>query len=118
MKTPGPKPAPPESRRKFERFPIDLRVTAHVFREGKTVSVWGRSTELGVDGIGVTLTGALETDEVVTLELTLPLAPKPLKIRALVRFHNGLRHGLEFLAITPDQRNLVKRVCEMLAAGQ
>lgn len=80
--------------------------------------MWGRSTELGVDGIGATLTEKLNPDEVVTIELALPLASTPVKFRALVRFRNGLRHGLEFLALTAEQRSLLQRVVDMLALAQ
>jgi hypothetical protein len=40
--------------------------------------MWGRSNELGEDGIGATLTGGLEPGEVVALELSLPLSAQPL----------------------------------------
>jgi hypothetical protein len=34
-----------------------------------------------------------------------------------VRYRDGLRHGFEFLALTPAQRDEIRRVCEMLAAS-
>jgi len=116
--------APPPDRytsshspRRFPRFAVDVRVSVSVFRSGETVSMWGRSTELGQDGIGATLTGELEAGEVVSLEMSLPLATYPLKIRGVVRYRQGLRHGFEFLAQTPDQRDVLRRVCELLATG-
>ena len=72
---------------------------------------------MGEDGVGGTLTGELEAGEVVSMELSLPLAAYPLKIRALVRYRIGLRHGFEFLAINEQQRDVLQRVCEMLATG-
>jgi len=80
--------------------------------------MWGRSNELGEDGVGATMTGELEPGEVVSLELALPLAAYPLRLRALVRFRVGLRHGFEFLALSREQRETIHRVCELLAAGQ
>jgi hypothetical protein len=88
-----------------------------IFRAGATTSLWGRSNELGEDGVGGTVTGELEVGEVVSLELSLPLAACPLKLRALVRYRIGLRHGFEFLAINEQQRDVLRRVCEMLATG-
>jgi hypothetical protein len=107
-------------RRRFKRFAADLRVTVKVFRSDRNlnVSMWGRSNEIGEDGIGATMTGELESGEVVWLELAVPLAARPLKLRALVRYRTGLRHGFEFLALTPEQHDTIHRVCEMLAAGQ
>jgi hypothetical protein len=102
--------------RRFPRYPLDIKLSVHVFRAGESVSLWGRSNELGEDGIGATLTGMLECGEVVAMELLLPMAAYPIKFRALVRYRDGLRHGFEFLALTAVQRNEIRRVCEMLAA--
>jgi hypothetical protein len=106
-----------QSARRFPRYPVDMRIAVQIFRAGETTSLWGRSNELGVDGVGGTLTGELEAGEVVSMELSLPLAAYPLKLRALVRYRIGLRHGFEFLAINAEQRDVLERVCEMLATG-
>jgi hypothetical protein len=90
-------------------------MAVQVFRKGGTISLWGRSHELAEDGIGGTLTGPLEPGEVVSMEFALPLAVEPLKLRAAVRYREGLRHGFEFLALTDKQRDALRRVCEMLS---
>jgi hypothetical protein len=94
-----------------------MRLAVEIFRSGETISFWGRSNELGEDGVGGTLTGELAIGEVVSMELSLPLAAYPLKLRALVRYRIGLRHGFEFLAMSDAQRDVLRRVCEMLATG-
>jgi len=104
--------------RRYHRFPMDVRVSAKVFRPDAPIDLWGRSIEFGQDGIGVTLTGELEPGEVATLELTLPASATPLKLRALVRYRDGLRHGFEFLARDEMQREIIRRTCEILAAGR
>lgn len=109
--------AAPQIARRFPRYLFDTRISAQVFRSSGTISLWGRSSELGEDGIGCTLTGELEPGEVVSMELCLPLAAQPMKLRALVRYRMGLRHGFEFLAMTDQQRQVLHRVCEMLASG-
>lgn len=103
--------------RRFPRYSVDMRLAVEIFRSGETVSFWGRSNELGEDGVGGTLTGELAVGEVVSMELALPLAAYPLKLRALVRYRIGLRHGFEFLAMSDAQRDVLRRVCEMLATG-
>ena len=65
--------------------------------------------------MGATLTGEVHPGEVVTMELTLPVAASPFKVRALARYRTGLRHGFEFLALNAEQRDLLRRVCELLA---
>ena len=95
------------SSRRFPRYPLDIRVSAKVFRADAPIMLWGRSIEFGQDGIGVTLTGELDPGEVATL-----------KLRALVRYRDGLRHGFEFLARDEMQREAIRRTCELLSAGQ
>jgi hypothetical protein len=72
---------------------------------------------MGEDGIGGTLTGALEPGEVVSMELSLPMAAFPIKFRALVRYRDGLRHGFEFLALSAAQHDEIRRACELLASA-
>jgi hypothetical protein len=102
--------------RRYPRFVIDLRMQVKMFQSGEFRSCWGRSTELGQDGIGATLTGDLESGEIVTLEIPLPLSSHPLKVRAIVRYRHGLHYGFEFLTLNESQRETVRRVCQMLAA--
>jgi hypothetical protein len=103
--------------RRFPRYPLDIRVSAKVFRHEMPTELWGRSSEFGQDGIGITLTGELEPGEVATLELALPGMGTPLKLRAVVRYRDGLRHGFEFLARDARQLGAIRRTCELLAVG-
>ena len=110
--------APPSNPRRFARYPADIRLSIQVFRAGHSIPLWGRSSELGEDGIGATLTEEIQPGEVVSMEFALPVTAFPMKIRALVRYRTGLRHGFEFLAISAQQREMLRRVCELLGTGQ
>jgi hypothetical protein len=112
---PNPEATLPSPRR-FQRYPADIRVAVEVFRPGGSASLWGRSIELGEDGIGATLTGEVEPGEVVSMELSLPVASLPMRVRALARYRDGLRHGFEFLALNDEQHELLHRVCAMLGS--
>lgn len=101
--------------RRFPRFALDVRLQVKMFQAGEFRTCWGRSVEMGQDGIGATLTGTLETGEIVTLEIPLPLSPYPIKVRAIVRYCQGLRYGFEFLTLNDHQRDTIKRVCQYLA---
>ena len=101
--------------RRYPRFAIDVRLQVKMFQDGEFRACWGRSTEMGQDGIGATLTGSLENGEIVTLEIPLPLAPYPVKVRAIVRYCQGLRYGFEFLTLNDAQRDTIRRVCDYLA---
>jgi hypothetical protein len=112
---PGNAPAKVPYTRRFPRFTIDMRLQVKMFQGGEFRTCWGRSTEMGQDGIGATLTGNLEPGEIVTLEIPLPLSPYPIKVRAIVRYRQGLRYGFEFLTLNDGQRNTLQRTCEYLA---
>jgi len=100
--------------RRYPRLAIDVRIKVKMFQSGEFRTCWGRSTELGRDGIGATLTADLEVGEIVTLEIPLPLSTRPLEIRAIVRYCYGLHYGFEFLTLTEMQRETLGRVCEIL----
>src|ERR1700747_2562615 len=101
--------------RRFPRFNIDMRLQVKMFQAGEFRTCWGRSTEMGQDGIGATLTGSLEPGEIVTLDIPLPLTPYPIKVRAIVRYRQGLRYGFAFLTLNVTPRDPIKRVCQYLA---
>jgi hypothetical protein len=101
--------------RKYPRYTLDVRLQVKMFQDGEFRTCWGRSTEIGQDGIGATLTGSLAKGEIVTLEIPLPLTTYPIKVRAIVRFCQGLRYGFEFLTMQESQRDTVRRVCGYLA---
>jgi len=86
-----------------------------VFREGENVGLWGRSSELAVDGVGATLSGELGIGEVVTIHFPIPLPPHVMKLRAIVRYSQGLRCGFEFLVVTREQRETMRLVFETLS---
>src|ERR1700684_2999659 len=113
----SPAPPAPAYVRRYPRFAIDARLQVRMFQGGEFRTCWGRSTELGQDGIGATLTGELETGEIVSLDIPLPLSPYPLRVRAIVRYRQGLRYGFEFLTLSEAQRETIRRVCQMLATG-
>jgi hypothetical protein len=100
--------------RRFSRSRFDVRIQMSVFREGLTTTFWGRTSELSVDGIGATLSGQLQVGEVVSLEFPIPLPPHAMKLRAIVRYSDGLRCGFELLIVTEEQRLLLREVCVVL----
>lgn len=101
--------------RRFSRYRFDGSIQVSVFRDGDTLTYWGRPNELGQDGIGATLSGELQTGEVVSLEFSIPLPPHVMKVRAVVRYSDGLRCGFEFLVMTDEQRTILQQVCVVQA---
>jgi hypothetical protein len=100
--------------RRFSRYRFDVRIRVSVFREGQTTEYWGRTSELGQDGIGATLSGELQAGEVVSVQFPIPLPPHVMKVRAVVRYSEGLRCGFEFLVVTEEQKMILREVCVVL----
>jgi hypothetical protein len=113
----NPTPTAPGQRRRYPRFPMDVRIQLSVFRDGATFAIWGRTNEIGQDGLGATLTEELQVGEVVSMEFPIPVAPYQVKVRAIVRYANGLRCGFEFLVLTDDLRGTLRRACELISTA-
>jgi hypothetical protein len=96
---------------------MDVRIQLSVFRDGATVAIWGRTSEMGQDGVGATLTDVLHVGEVVSLEFPIPVAPYQVKVRAIVRYVNGLRCGFEFLVLNQELRETLRRACDLLGTA-
>jgi hypothetical protein len=101
--------------RRFPRYAADFRLSVQLFRPTGSLSLWGLCSELGEDGVGGTLTGELQLGEVVSMEILVPAIGSALKVRAIVRYCDGLRHGFEFLALEQPQREALRRTCVLLA---
>jgi TonB family protein len=96
------------SRRRVPRFQVQAPVDITVLRSGVPDTVPGRSLNLCERGIAAVLAGEVATGEVVGVEVRLPLAADPLHARAMVRYHDKLRCGLEFLGLTAEQRGAIR----------
>lgn len=106
---PGPNAPARRETRRYPRYNMNMKVAVQVFREGVVESLWGRCNEVGEDGMSATLTGEMQPGEVATLEFTLPATVIATKLRAVVRYRNGFRHGFEFLAVAEGQREAIQR---------
>jgi hypothetical protein len=84
-----------------------VRVTLR--REGIAQAIPGRSVDLGEGGIGVVLAGSLSTGDNVGVEFILPELGLGLQTIARVRYHDHLRSGFEFMALSLEQQAMIRR---------
>jgi hypothetical protein len=101
----------PEKRRS-PRFPFDSLVRLTAFRLGKETPLWGRSTDLCREGIGVSVSD-VALEEVVAIQISLPEA-KIVTVKASVRYCNQGRCGFEFVDLRNRQREAIQAACEKL----
>lgn len=85
---------------------VPLDVT--VLRSGIPDTVPGRALNVCERGMGAIVAGELVTGESVGVEIRLSATDEPLRTRATVRYQDKLQYGLEFTAISNDQRNTIR----------
>jgi TonB family protein len=85
------------------KAPVDVTV----LRSGVPDTVPGRVVDLSAGGIAAVLARELLPGESVGLEIELPDSSR-LRIRALVRYHDKLRCGMEFVGLSPDQETAIQ----------
>ncbi len=96
------------SRRRVLRYRVQAPLDVTVLRSGIPDTVPGRSVNLGEGGVAAVLAGELLPGEAVGVEIHLPLASDPLRTRALVRHHDKLRSGMEFVGLSPEQQAAIR----------
>jgi len=96
------------SRRRGPRFQLQGPLDVTVLRSGIPDTVPGRSLNLGERGMAVMLAGELAPGEIVSVQVPLPLVAGLLRTRAIVRYQDKLRCGLEFVALSAEQRATIR----------
>jgi len=96
------------SRRRLPRFPMQAVLDVTVLRSGIPDTVPGRAVNVCECGIAAMLAQELVPGEAVAVEVQLSLGAAPLRARAVVRYQDKLRSGLEFVALTAEQREAIR----------
>jgi TonB family protein len=96
------------SRRRGMRCGMQSPLDVTVLRSGIPDTLPGRAVNLGEGGVAAVLAGELLPGEAVGVEIQLPLAAEPLRTRALVRHHDKLRSGMEFIGLSATQRAAIR----------
>src|SRR6266436_7893856 len=96
------------ARRRIPRYPVAVPVDVTVLRSGLPSSIPGRSLDVGEGGVAAVLAAELKTGEWVAVEFQLPNVGYSLQTKAVVRHHNQLRCGFEFLGLSRDQRYMIR----------
>ena len=96
------------SRRRVPRFQMQAPMDVTVLRSGIPDTLPGRSLNVCERGIAAVIAGELVPGESVGVAVQLPLFTEPLRTRATVRYHDKLRCGMEFVALTAEQRASIR----------
>jgi TonB family protein len=90
------------------RYCVQAPVDVTVLRSGIPDTVPGRSVNLGEGGVAAVLAGELLPGESVGVEIRLPHAGDSVRTRALVRHHDKLRYGMEFVGLSSKQQAAIR----------
>src|SRR5580693_464663 len=96
------------SRRRVPRFEMQAQLDVTVLRSGVPDTVPGRSVNVCERGMSAMLAGEVVPGESVGIELRLPPAADSLRTRAMVRYQDQLRCGLEFVGLSAEQRAAIR----------
>jgi TonB family protein len=96
------------SQRRMPRRPLFVPLDVIVLRSGIPESLPGRCTDLSERGVGAIVAGELIPGQQVAIELRLPNVGVPVRSRALVRYQQRLCCGLQFVGLTPEQREMIR----------
>jgi TonB family protein len=96
------------SRRRGPRYRVQAPLDVTVLRSGIPDTLPGRSVNLGESGVAAVLAGELLAGETVGVEIRLPMAADPLRTRALVRYYDKLRSGMEFVGLSLEQQAAIR----------
>jgi TonB family protein len=96
------------SRRRRLRYRLQAPMDVTVLRSGIPDTLPGRSVNLSEGGVGAWLAGELLPGETVGVQIELPAATAPLRTRALVRHHDKLRYGMEFVGLPEESQAAIR----------
>jgi TonB family protein len=103
-------------RRRVPRYVVHLPLDVIVLRSGIPDTVPGRSVNLSERGVAVVLAAELVAGESVGVELRLPQEAQPLRWRAVVRYQDRLRCGMEFSGLSAEEKAAIRKCTEKLKA--
>ena len=104
--------------RRYQRYEIDtqLNVTALGVEQRKIMR--GRSLDISEVGMGGVFVAVWDVGTPVHLEFLVPVARNPVRVEGAVRSHSGYRYGFEFVDLSPDEREIIRKTCRTLALLQ
>ena len=99
------------------RYQTDLTLVLTFLRENKMETVRARSSNISEGGMRLVSEpdAALPVGEVMSLQFSIPEIIESIKIRGVVRHVTGLAHGVEFLNLSPGERQHIAMYCRRLA---
>jgi len=94
--------------RRLARYRLTVPVDVTVLVSGVPQNVPGRSLDLCEGGLAAVLAADLKPGDVVGVEFRLPDLGLALHAKAVIRHQAALRYGMEFMALSPAHRAMIR----------
>jgi c-di-GMP-binding flagellar brake protein YcgR len=102
--------------RRNKRYLLNSRLTATIHDGQSETRLQTHALDISETGIGTLSLEGWGPSARVVLDVMLPEGSAHLEVQAIVRHQTGMRCGLEFVDLSPKQRETVGNVCKSLAA--
>jgi hypothetical protein len=101
-----------DSVRAFRRIEVDLPITVEARHLKKALVVQGHTTNLSEGGMAAVISDRF-SDEKRNLTIRLPAlhSRKDIQVSARLRYRKGMRHGFEFMRVSPADRDAIRELC-------
>lgn len=96
------------------RYAISTAVHVRIVRSGAAVEAVGKSLDMSEEGICLALDTPLVPGELLSMRFSIPTLRDPLNVRGMVRHGNCTKFGIEFLPLTPEERDALRALCSVL----
>jgi len=108
----------PERRpaRQHPRYRYDGHILVSYRQDERQRLLHGRCNTISEGGVGATVDGHLQPDQVVNIQFSVEKAPVQVRINARVRYNAGFNHGFEFIAPNPTYLQAIRNSLHRQAA--
>ncbi len=92
-----------------------MPVQVSLFEDSRYVDLSGEASDFSATGLCLILTRQLEKGTAITMHLQLPYNSQMMDVRGIVRHRSGFHHGIEFISLTPESKQLLERASKILS---
>ena len=103
-----------KSKRRWERFKVEIRVKVTSTRNGKEVVTSGTAHDVSEGGMALFLAGDLIVGDAVIIDFAMPYSQRR-TMRGVIRNRDRYEYGIQFVDPTPEDREDILRNCRALA---
>ena len=100
--------------RAFPRFALTVKLRVQYSMGLEPVKFTGTTIDIGLGGLGATLTEPLLSKERVWLQFIVPGRVAPIRVLSKLRHLNDGHYGFQFLNLGAEEREAIRSACEKL----